>query len=161
MPAGVAAATAVEATAAAGCSAAVETATGAGCGSAAESCSTASYGAATESAIATETFVAAETVSTPTRASAESRTSTPTRASPAGTTVEAASAVEAVEPRAGADEDAADEVVRAVVAVGCARVRSVRVVAVSADRSWTHWTDTNSEGDLRVRGAYRNHEQSK
>ena len=141
--------------AAAGYSATVETATGAGCGSAAESCSTASYGAATESAIATETFVAAETVSTPTGASA------PTRASPAGTAVEAASAVEAVEPRAGADEDAADEVVRAVVAVGCARVRSVGVVAVSADRSWTHWTDTNSEGDLRVRGAYRNHEQSK
>ena len=149
--AGVAAATTVKATAAsaANCSAAVETATSAGCGSAAESCSTASYGAATE------TFVAAETVSTPTGASA------PTRASPAGTTVEAASAVEAVEPRAGADEDAADEVVRAVVAVGRAGVGRIRVVAVSADRSWTNWTDTNSEGDLRVRGAYRNHEQSK
>src|ERR1700746_49796 len=50
-------------------------------------------------------------------------------------TVEAATIVAAVEPRAGTDEDASDEVVRAVVAVRSAGVRIVAVVAVSAGRS--------------------------
>ena len=57
----------------------------------------------------------------------------------AATTVEAATivttaVVATVEPGAGADEDAADEVVRAIVAVWSACVRIVAVVTVGADR---------------------------
>jgi len=52
----------------------------------------------------------------------------------AATTVEAAAIVTAVEPRAGADEDPADEIVRAVVTVWCAGVRIVAVVTVGAGR---------------------------
>jgi hypothetical protein len=39
-----------------------------------------------------------------------------------------------MKPRSGADKDAAYEVIRAVVAVGCAGVRSIPVVPVAADR---------------------------
>jgi len=53
----------------------------------------------------------------------------------AAAAVEAATIVAAVEPRAGADEDASNEVVRAVVAVRSAGVRIVAVVTVSAGRS--------------------------
>lgn len=51
-------------------------------------------------------------------------------------TVEAATVVAAVVPGAGADEDAADEVVRSVVAVRSAGVRIVAVVTKGADRRW-------------------------
>ena len=60
------------------------------------------------------------------------------------TTVEAAAVVPVI-PGAGADKDTADEVVRAVVAVGCAGVWIVAVVAVGADRS---------RADGAVNGAY-------
>ena len=63
----------------------------------------------------------------------------------AATTVEAAAVVAAVKPRAGADEDASGEIVRAVVAVWRASVRIVAVVTVSAD-----WGGT----DGAVHGAY-------
>lgn len=82
-----------------------------------------------------------------------------------------AAAVEAViapamEPWACADEDAIHEVIRAPVAIRRAGVRSVRVIAVSANRGWSnhcrtdsHCHGSNSNPDshshLRVRGACR------
>jgi hypothetical protein len=76
--------------------------------------------------------------------SSEARTATETRASAeAGASTESWTATkswapeataEPVEPRAGADEDAAREPARAVEAVGSACVRVIIVVAVSANR---------------------------
>jgi hypothetical protein len=62
-------------------------------------------------------------------------------------TVEAMTIVAAVEPRAGTDEDAADEVVRAVVSVRSAGVRIIAVVAVGAN-----WRGADGS----VHGTYRN-----
>src|SRR6202035_1241833 len=68
-------------------------------------------------------------------------------------TVEAV-AIAPVEPRTGADEDAAAEVVRPVVAVGSAGVRIVAVVTIGAGRCWpdgaVHGTYSNTHGNLRV-----------
>jgi hypothetical protein len=81
-------------------------------------------------------------------------------------TVEAM-AIEAVEPGAGADEDAAGEVIRSVVAVRSAGVRIVAVVTVSAD--WrradgaVHGTYSNAHPNLCVgttRGEKQNSQQS-
>ena len=77
-------------------------------------------------------------------------------------TVEAM-AIEAVEPGAGADEDAAGEVIRSVVAVRSASVRIVAVVTVSAD--WrradgaVHGTYSNGHANLCV-GASRSKKQN-
>ena len=70
--------------------------------------------------------------------------------------------VEAMEPRAGADEYSVREVVRAPISVGRASVRSIWVVAVGA-----HWrrpnrdanrTDADSHSYLRARNsAHRKH----
>jgi hypothetical protein len=51
-----------------------------------------------------------------------------------------------MEPRASAYEDAAGEPARTVIAVGRARVRVIRVVAVGADRSWSDvaWADSHA-----------------
>lgn len=69
----------------------------------------------------------------------------------------------AVIPGAGADEDAANEVVRAIVAVGSAGVRIITVVAISADRCWSNGdadrTYSNANSDLGVR-ASRSEEQN-
>jgi hypothetical protein len=67
-------------------------------------------------------------------------------------TVEATAIVAAVVPGAGADEDAADEVVRSVEAVRSAGVRIVAVVTISAggrrpDRA-VHGTYSNAHGKL-------------
>ena len=71
--------------------------------------------------------------------------------------------VAAVEPRAGTDEDAAGEVVRAVVAVRRASVRIVAVVTVGAGGRWpdraVHRTYSNAHGKLRV-GACRCNKQN-
>jgi hypothetical protein len=57
-------------------------------------------------------------------------------------------AVVAVEPGAGADKDAADEVIGAVEAVRRAFVRIIIIVAVSAYRCWADiavpWADANA-----------------
>jgi len=80
-------------------------------------------------------------------------------------TVESAAIVAAVEPRAGADEDAADEVIRAVEAVGCAGVRIVAVVTISAGGSWpdraVHGTYSNAHGKLCVSASRGKKENSK
>jgi hypothetical protein len=79
-------------------------------------------------------------------------------------TVEAVAVVAAVEPRTGADEDAASEVVRPIVAVRSAGVRIVAVVAVSADWRRADGTvdgsDSNSNANLRVGAAHREKQNS-
>jgi hypothetical protein len=52
----------------------------------------------------------------------------------AGTTVETGPPIEAVEPRARSDENAAGEVVRAIITIGRAGVRVIAIVTVGADR---------------------------
>jgi hypothetical protein len=94
-------------------------------------------------------------------------TSVVTVAIVAATTVEAAAIIAAVVPGAGADEDAAGEVVRPVVAVWSAGVRIVTVVTISAGRGWpdgaVHWTYSNAHRKLCVsisRGEKQNPQQS-
>lgn len=63
--------------------------------------------------------------------------------------IEATSVVAAAEPGTGADEDAAGEVVRPVVAVGRAGVRIVAVVTIGADWRWAvHGTYSNGNANL-------------
>lgn len=75
----------------------------------------------------------------------------------AAVTVAAAAITPTVEPRTGADENASDKVIGAVVAVGCASVRIIRVVAVRAGRSWSNiaghraYTDPYPHANLRAR----------
>ena len=52
----------------------------------------------------------------------------------------------AVEPRSGADEDAADKPVRPVVSVGCACIRRVGIVAVGAHWRRANISRANSDG---------------
>ena len=79
------------------------------------------------------------------------------------TTIEAVTVVAAVIPGASADEDAAEKVVRAVVAIWSASVRIVAVVTVGADWRWAdgavHGTYSNRHADLRV-GAARCEKQN-
>jgi hypothetical protein len=81
--------------------------------------------------------------------------------------VEAVAIVAAVEPRTGADEDAADEVVRPVVAVRSAGVRIVAVVTISAGGcrpdGAVHGTYSDAHGKLCVsvsRGKKQDSQQS-
>ena len=80
-------------------------------------------------------------------------------------TVIAASAVVAIEPGAGADKHAADKVIGTVVAVGRAIIRIVIVVAIRTNRrrpvvfrSYIHGTESDSDVNLRLRGACRYYE---
>jgi hypothetical protein len=65
--------------------------------------------------------------------------------------------VEAMEPRPGADENAADEILRAIVSIGRASVGVVWVVTVGANWRWTNIDRANSDGNrhLRVSPAHR------
>ena len=106
--------------------------------------------AAVEAAVAAaETFMTVESTAPVVAATSVETTAVITAAS-----VEGATIVATVEPRAGADEDAADEVVRTVVAVGRACVRIVAVVTVSAGGRWpdraVHRTYSDAHGKLRV-----------
>src|SRR5712664_2658645 len=71
-------------------------------------------------------------------------------------------AVVAVVPRAGADKDAADKVVRTVVAVRRTRIWVIAVVAVGANRSGSYISGTNSNanGDLSVGVTCRKHQNA-
>ena len=109
-------------------------------------------------AIATvETFMATETAIAATKtfmavvaAASIVTTVTVVAATIIATTVEAAAVVPVI-PGAGADEDAANEVVRAIVAVGCAGVRIVAVVTVGADRgSAVDRAHSDGKANLRV-----------
>jgi len=74
--------------------------------------------------------------------------------------IETWAAVEAVEPRTGADKNTAREVTRPVVAVRGARVRSISVVAVLAHRGWTNvdWPDSKADHDSLRMCVRRNHQ---
>src|SRR5271155_2649213 len=79
---------------------------------------------------------------------------------------EARAPIESMEPRTRADKDAAAKPTRSVVAVRRARVRSIRVVAVGADRSAHHKgrrrADPHSNHDpLRMRERSRNQASAK
>jgi hypothetical protein len=67
--------------------------------------------------------------------------------------VVSATSVKAMEPGTGTDEDAANEVVRAVVSVRRTSVRVITIVAVSAGRAGTNVARANADIDaLCVRG---------
>ena len=68
--------------------------------------------------------------------------------------VKARSAMEAVEPRSGANEDPANKPIRSVVAVGRARVRIIVVISVRANRRSTdyHRAHTDSHRNPNRRG---------
>src|SRR5437899_1361857 len=65
------------------------------------------------------------------------------------TTIVTVTSVIAVEPRPRSNENAANEVVRAVIAVGSAGVRVVAIIAVSADwrRAYVRWSHANADKD--------------
>src|SRR5215470_14622409 len=80
--------------------------------------------------------------------------------------IESGPAPETVEPRASANENAVHEPVRSVVAVGCARVRIIRIVTKGADRGWSvvvtgPYADSDSKPHLRVRGVSHRARDSK
>jgi len=146
VPAAVRSASAVETTAAAGAAKAVESASvkaavTSDLRSATESLATAKWHAAPESATVC--------VST-----------TTVKGWPAP--VKSAATIVAMEPRTRADEDAARKVTRTVVSVRSARVRIISVVAVLAYWRWPHvtWPNSDSNPDLCVGCASRNHEKS-
>ncbi|OLB20643.1 MAG: hypothetical protein AUH16_04520 [Acidobacteria bacterium 13_2_20CM_57_7] len=62
-------------------------------------------------------------------------------------TVVTAMSVVAVEPRARPDENAADEIVRAVIAIRRAGIRVITIVAISADRGRPYIRRANSNAD--------------
>lgn len=64
-----------------------------------------------------------------------------------GAPVEARAAIIATEPRSGADKHTAREVTRPVVAVRCARVRIISIVAVVAHRGWTYIGRADANAD--------------
>jgi len=67
-----------------------------------------------------------------------------------GPPIEAGTSIVAVIPRAGADEDSANEPVRAVVAVGGTSIRVIVIVAIGAYRGVTV-TAANSNGNPNLR----------
>jgi hypothetical protein len=109
---------------------------------------------ATDEAVGFTASEAVATVAIVATVSVVASTSVVTVAVVTAATVEAASIVAAVEPGAGADEDATGEVIRPVVAVRSAGVRIVAVVTVSA--GWrradgtVHGTYSNAHPNLRV-----------
>jgi len=63
------------------------------------------------------------------------------------TTVVAVTSIIAMKPRPRADENTADEVVGAVIAIGSAGIRVITIVAISADRSRPYIRRANSNTD--------------
>ena len=63
------------------------------------------------------------------------------------TTVVTVTSVIAMKPRPRANENTADEVVRAVIAIGCAGVGVITIVAISTDRSRPYIRRANSNTD--------------
>src|ERR1700691_1819214 len=123
--------------------------------SAVESRSTVESTAAMKSSSAMESGIAAESAGEPAR----TRTAPTGPANEAGATAPTA-AIEAVEPRTGADKDPARKIARAVVSVRGAGVRSVPIVAIGADRSRTGEDRANSNRNLRMGATCYNHEES-
>jgi hypothetical protein len=110
--------------------------------------------AATARRYAMESGVAAESaVKSARTGTAETKTSTEDRPRSEAATIEA------VEPRTRADKYSAGEIVRAIVAIRSAVVRSEPIVAVGADRSRTGEDGTNLSRDLCMRAACYDHEK--
>ncbi len=63
------------------------------------------------------------------------------------TTVVTVTSVIAMKPRPRANENTADEVIRAVIAIGCAGVGVITIVAISTDRSRPYIRRANSNTD--------------
>jgi hypothetical protein len=110
------------------------------------------------------TVTASETAAVKTPAATETRPAV-VAASIIATTVVApaiepatiATAIEAMEPRAGADKHAAHEVVRAPVSIRRASIGVIRVVTPVTDRCGTDVSraDSHADNDLRVRRSCR------
>jgi hypothetical protein len=149
--AAMASATAVETAATVTFATTVEATTATDCASSIEAIAAVKFVTAAESA--TESIVTVESAMIPIAAAAIKTMSIIT------------TAVEAMEPRAGADEYSVHEVIRSPISVGRASVWGVRIVAVSAYRREPHVTGTNSNADshahLRARnGAHRERQNS-
>jgi hypothetical protein len=120
------------------------------------------WGEAMESTAATHRGAAAE--STVKSDSASTIEGWPATIESRSSAIESATAVEAMEPWTRADEHAAGKIVRAVVAIRCAGIRGVPVVAIGADRcrpdiGWGNvaWPESNSDPNLRMGRARHNH----
>lgn len=133
MSAAMASATAVETATTVTFATAVEATTATDCASTMEAIAAVKLITSAESA--TESFITAESAMTPIAAAAIKTMSIIT------------TAVETMEPRAGADEYSVHEVVRPPISVGRASVWGVRIVAVSAYRREPYVTGTNSDAD--------------
>jgi hypothetical protein len=79
-------------------------------------------------------------------------------ATPASVVAVSATAIVAVVPRAGADKDATDEVVRTVKAIRYASVGVVAIVSIRANRSRA---DSDANGNLSTGVACGKHENAK
>jgi hypothetical protein len=71
--------------------------------------------------------------------------------------------IKAMEPGAGADENSANEIIRAVVPVRRACIGEIAIVAVRACRRRTDiaWTDCDADSNLRMGRTCRQHENPK
>ena len=107
---------------------------------------------AMESTVAAEAFMLKPAVAAKTPVYEDSfvkaRAAVETSAIEAGPAIKSRPVV-AVEPGPRSDENAANEVVRAVIAVRSAGVRVVTIIAVSADwrRAYVCWSHTNADKD--------------
>jgi hypothetical protein len=114
-------------------------------GATAEAGTTAETTAASAEATAIEATATAETAS----ATSESR---PVKAAPTeAATVESTTSIETMEPRASPDEESVYKPIGAVVAVRCAIVGVIAVVAVGASRTWTQIDRVNSNANRNLR----------
>ena len=103
--------------------------------------------AASEATAPVEAAASAEARPSVKAASVEATTAETATSIVSAATVEPAAAIEAMEPRTGADEDPADEVVRAVVAIRSTSVGVIPVVAVFAGCTRTNVARANADID--------------
>jgi hypothetical protein len=117
-----------------------------------------SASASTVESASTMESTSGPTVKSAAKARTTRETATAETTTAEATTTETATAVEStaeetasVEPWASADEEAIHEPVRAVVAIGSARVRIIIIITVRADGSWTVaiwvWCNTDAKAD--------------
>lgn len=122
-----------------------------------ESVTTVEFATALKSTIAAKITVAAEvTVAAKVSITAEST------AAPEIVAIDKRASTETMKPRPGTDENSADKILRAIVSVGRASVRGIRVVAVGTYRRWTKIAGAYSDGNphLRVSPARRKNQKS-
>jgi hypothetical protein len=122
----------------------VETAPSARRGETVESTASADSGAAAESAVKSVPAAAIESRPAPVEGPAA---------------VEAATAIEPMEPRTGANKHSPGKIIRSVVAVGRACVRGIPVVAIRADRGRANVGRAKLNCNLRMGCPCNNHEK--